>query len=183
MLQTPHPAIELIFLISLVIINLMPLMAWLLLRSERDGPCKLSVMNRYHVKILTPFGLALALLCANALAQDDKPAGCLVAHFKGIGLRTNDDTQRARLAEEWLRKNINTCSKEQVAAIKSNSPDWLGTAHTHDVNMIIDASLEAMAKGNPKQIAGMYAALDNERKATTDNIGTASPTPMVKPSV
>jgi hypothetical protein len=33
MLQTPHPAIELIFLISLVIINLMPLMAWLLLRS------------------------------------------------------------------------------------------------------------------------------------------------------
>ena len=41
MLQTPHPAIELIFLISLVIINLMPLMAWLLLRAERDGPCKL----------------------------------------------------------------------------------------------------------------------------------------------
>ncbi|NBS08712.1 MAG: hypothetical protein EBQ86_01625 [Betaproteobacteria bacterium] len=41
MLPTPHPAIELIFLISLVIINLMPLMAWLLLRSERDGPCKL----------------------------------------------------------------------------------------------------------------------------------------------
>jgi hypothetical protein len=145
----------------------------------------ISYEHQYPVKILTPFGLALFLLCANVLAQDDKPAGCLVAHFKGIGLRTNDDTQRARLAEEWLRKNISTCSKEQVAAIKSNSPDWLGTAHTHDVNMIIDASLEAKAKGNPKQIEGMYAALDNERKATTDNIGTpnpASPAPMVKPS-
>jgi hypothetical protein len=106
----------------------------------------ISYEHQYPVKILTPFGLALSLLCANLLAQDDKPAGCLVAHFKGIGLRTNDDTQRARLAEEWLRKNINTCSKEQVAAIKSNSPDWLGTAHTHDVNMIIDASLEAKAK-------------------------------------
>jgi C4-dicarboxylate-specific signal transduction histidine kinase len=41
MLQTPHPAIELIFLISLVIINLMPLMAWSLLRSERDRPSRL----------------------------------------------------------------------------------------------------------------------------------------------
>lgn len=40
MLQTPHPAIELIFIIALVIINLMPLMAWLLLSSERDGPAK-----------------------------------------------------------------------------------------------------------------------------------------------
>ena len=40
MLQTPHPAIELLFIIALVIINLMPLMAWLLLSSERDGPAK-----------------------------------------------------------------------------------------------------------------------------------------------
>jgi len=120
------------------------------------------------------FGLSLALLCATAFPQDDKPAGCLVAHFKGIGLRTNDDTQRARLAEEWLRRNISYCTKEQVAAIKSNSPDWLGTAHTHDVNMIIDASSEAKAKGNPTQMAGLYASLDKERKSTTENIGTPS---------
>ncbi|NBS08306.1 MAG: hypothetical protein EBT49_02625 [Betaproteobacteria bacterium] len=120
------------------------------------------------MKYLLTLSSALALACSSAWAQDDKPAGCLVAHFKGMSLRTNDATQRARLAEEWLRKFIGTCSKEQVAAIKSNSPDWLGTAHTHDVNMIIDASFESMAKGNPSQIAGLYESLAKERKSTTE---------------
>ena len=125
-------------------------------------------IERMSMKYLLTLSSALALACSSAWAQDDKPAGCLVAHFKGMSLRTNDATQRARLAEEWLRKFIGTCSKEQVAAIKSNSPDWLGTAHTHDVNMIIDASFESMAKGNPSQIAGLYESLAKERKSTTE---------------
>ena len=129
-------------------------------------------IERMSMKYLLTLSSALALACSSACAQDDKPAGCLVAHFKGMSLRTNDATQRARLAEEWLRKFIGTCSKEQVAAIKSNSPDWLGTAHTHDVNMIIDASFESMAKGNPSQIAGLYESLAKERKSTTETISS-----------
>ncbi len=129
-------------------------------------------IERMPMKYLLTLSSALALACSSAWAQDDKPAGCLVAHFKGMSLRTNDATQRARLAEEWLRKFIGTCSKEQVAAIKSNSPDWLGTAHTHDVNMIIDASFESMAKGNPSQIAGLYESLAKERKSTTETISS-----------
>jgi len=129
-------------------------------------------IERMSMKYLLTLSSALALACSSAWAQDDKPAGCLVAHFKGMSLRTNDATQRARLAEEWLRKFIGTCSKEQVAAIKSNSPDWLGTAHTHDVNMIIDASFESMAKGNPSQIAGLYESLAKERKSTTETISS-----------
>ena len=129
-------------------------------------------IERRSMKYLLTLSSALALACSSAWAQDDKPAGCLVAHFKGMSLRTNDATQRARLAEEWLRKFIGTCSKEQVAAIKSNSPDWLGTAHTHDVNMIIDASFESMAKGNPSQIAGLYESLAKERKSTTETISS-----------
>ena len=129
-------------------------------------------IERMSMKYLLTLSSALALACSSACAQDDKPAGCLVAHFKGMSLRTNDATQRARLAEEWLRKFIGTCSKEQVAAIKSNSPDWLGTAHTHDVNMIIDASFESMSKGNPSQIAGLYESLAKERKSTTETISS-----------
>jgi len=115
---------------------------------------------------------ALTLACTTAWAQDDKPAGCLVAHFKGMSLRTNDASQRAKLAEEWLRKFIGSCNKEQIAAIKSNSPDWLGTAHTHDINMIIDASFETIAKNNPSQIAGLYESLAKERKSTTEVVSS-----------
>jgi hypothetical protein len=116
--------------------------------------------------------VVLALACASVWAQDDKPAGCLVAHFKGMSLRTNDAAQRAKLAEDWLRKFIGSCNKEQIAAIKSNSPDWLGTAHTHDINMIIDASFETIAKNNPSQIAGLYESLAKERKSTTEVVSS-----------
>lgn len=121
--------------------------------------------------LITSF-TALVLACASAWAQDDKPAGCLVAHFKGMSLRTNDAAQRAKLAEEWLRKFIGICNKEQIAAIKSNSPDWLGTAHTHDINMIIDASFETIAKSNPSQIAGLYESLAKERKSSTETVSS-----------
>jgi hypothetical protein len=116
--------------------------------------------------------VALTLVSTTARAQDDKPAGCLVAHFKGMSLRTNDAAQRAKLAEEWLRKFIGSCNKEQIAAIKSNSPDWLGTAHTHDINMIIDASFETIAKNNPSQIAGLYESLAKERKSSTETVSS-----------
>ena len=115
---------------------------------------------------------ALTLACTTAWAQDDKPPGCLVAHFKGMSLRTNDAAQRAKLAEDWLRKFIGSCNKEQIAAIKSNSPDWLGTAHTHDINMIIDASFETMAKSNPSQIAGLYESLAKERKSSNETVSS-----------
>jgi hypothetical protein len=133
------------------------------------------------MKHLFTFALAFVISCTHTWAQDDKPAGCLVAHFKGMSLRTNDATQRARMAEEWLRKYISTCTKEQVAIIKSNSPDWLGTAHTHDVNMIIDASFETMAKGNPGQIAGLYESLAKERKSSTETFSSGfGPAPVVQ---
>jgi hypothetical protein len=115
---------------------------------------------------------ALTLACTTAWAQDDKPPGCLVAHFKGMSLRTNDAAQRAKLAEDWLRKFIGSCNKEQIAAIKSNSPDWLGTAHTHDINMIIDASFETIAKNNPSQIAGLYESLAKERKSSNETVSS-----------
>ena len=127
------------------------------------------------MKHLFPPIVALALACTSAWAQDDKPAGCLVAHFKGMSLRTNDAAQRAKLAEDWLRKFIGSCNKEQIAAIKSNSPDWLGTAHTHDINMIIDASFETMAKSNPSQIAGLYESLAKERKSSTEVVSSGVP--------
>ncbi len=128
-----------------------------------------------QMKHLFPPIVALALACTSAWAQDEKPAGCLVAHFKGMSLRTNDAAQRAKLAEDWLRKFIGSCNKEQIAAIKSNSPDWLGTAHTHDINMIIDASFETMAKSNPSQIAGLYESLAKERKSSTEVVSSGVP--------
>ena len=128
-----------------------------------------------QMKHLFPPIVVLALACASVWAQDDKPAGCLVAHFKGLSLRTNDAAQRAKLAEDWLRKFIGSCNKEQIAAIKSNSPDWLGTAHTHDINMIIDASFETIAKNNPSQIAGLYESLAKERKSTTEVVSSGVP--------
>jgi len=128
-----------------------------------------------QMKHLFPPIVVLALACTSAWAQDEKPAGCLVAHFKGMSLRTNDAAQRAKLAEDWLRKFIGSCNKEQIAAIKSNSPDWLGTAHTHDINMIIDASFETIAKSNPSQIAGLYESLAKERKSTTEVVSSGVP--------
>ena len=128
-----------------------------------------------QMKHLFPPIVVLALACTSTWAQDDKPAGCLVAHFKGMSLRTNDAAQRAKLAEDWLRKFIGSCNKEQIAAIKSNSPDWLGTAHTHDINMIIDASFETMAKSNPSQIAGLYESLAKERKSSTEVVSSGVP--------
>ena len=136
--------------------------------TSRPCPHTESLLMKHLITSFT----ALVLACTSAWAQDDKPAGCLVAHFKGMSLRTNDAAQRAKLAEDWLRKFIGSCNKEQIAAIKSNSPDWLGTAHTHDINKIIDASIETIAKHNPSQIAGLYESLAKERKSTTEVVSS-----------
>ncbi|MFD0666899.1 hypothetical protein ACT80S_04205 [Ramlibacter sp. MAHUQ-53] len=87
------------------------------------------------------------------------PPMCVVAQFKALGMRTHDPVQRAALAEDWLRRYLPRCTKEQVAALQSNLSTWLGTALTMDINAMVEGAVEALNLGNPAAMAQMYDSL------------------------
>jgi hypothetical protein len=118
-----------------------------------------------------------------AQAPKGNGGGCFVAHFKSLALRTHHPEIRANLAEEWLKRYAASCSKEQLASIQANSPNWLGTALTLEISSIIDATMEAKAAGNPAMLAQMYESAGQEFKS--GNVTHSNPTPrapVVQPS-
>ena len=136
---------------------------------------------RFIFQSLTAAVLSLTV-ASPAFAQ--KPGlgsgGCFVAHFKSLVLKTHNPEQRAGLAEDWLKRYAGSCSREQLGAIRANSPNWLGTALTLEVSSVIDATIEAKDAGNPAMLAQMYESAGQEFKSgTVLHTNPLAPAPVV----
>ena len=117
-------------------------------------------------------------------AQASRASGCLVAEFKTLALSLDDVPLRTRTAQGWLQKNISRCSQEQLSAIKSNSPSWLGHALTPELAGLIEGAIEAKISGNPALMGQLYESLGKEGSASV--VTTKNPTaraPVVQPQV
>ena len=79
----------------------------------------------------------LLSLCAGNAEQP-----CLVSDFKLIALSTNDQIERERAALTWLKKVGPSCSLEKLITIRNNRANWLGTADTKEVFVIVDVLIE-----------------------------------------
>ena len=129
----------------------------------------------------------LLALSPVAWAQPARAAGaggCLVAEFKTLSLSLDDVPLRTSTAQSWLQKNISRCSQEQLSAIKSNSPSWLGHALTPELAGLIEGAIEAKISGNPALMGQLYESLGKEGIASV--VTTKNPTPrapVVQPQV
>ena len=133
-------------------------------------------MNGYShgwsMKLLSCFSrlLAAVLIWAVVLpvsASNPAPAGgCLVSAFKTLALRQNDVPLRIEQASQWLQKNMGLCTPQQLSAIQSNSPSWLGHALTPQLAGLIEGAIEARNAGNPALMGQLYESLGQERRAS-----------------
>jgi len=112
---------------------------------------------------------------AAAMAQPQRGGACLVAEFKTLALSLDDVPLRTRTALAWLQRNISRCSQEQLSAIKSNSPSWLGHALTAELSGLIEGAIEAKISGNPALMGQLYESLGKEGSASV--VTTKNPTP------
>ena len=65
----------------------------------------------------------------------------MVSDFKLIALSTNDQIERERAALTWLKKVGPSCSLEKLIIIRNNRANWLGTADTTEVDVLVDTLL------------------------------------------
>jgi hypothetical protein len=67
---------------------------------------------------------------------------CLVLDFKLIALSTNDQIEREKAALTWLKKVGPFCSLEKLIIIRNNRANWMGTADTKDIDILVETLLE-----------------------------------------
>ncbi len=127
---------------------------------------------------------AVAPSAAWAQKAPASASSCLVAEFKTLSLSLHDVQQRVRQSRAWLQRNISRCSLEQLSAIKSNSPAWLGHALTPELSGLIEGAVEVKASGNPALMGQLYESLGKEGAASVDVYKTPTPrAPVVQPPV
>ena len=66
----------------------------------------------------------------------------MVSDFKLIALSTNDQIERERAALTWLKKVGPSCSLEKMIIIRNNRANWMGTADTKDIDILVETLLE-----------------------------------------
>ena len=62
---------------------------------------------------------------------------CNVGEFKVLALTTHDPTRRKEVTLDWLKKNGEQCSKEQLTGLFNALPEWLGTADNFEIRGLI----------------------------------------------
>ena len=79
----------------------------------------------------------LLSLCAGSAEQP-----CLISDFKHLALSTHDQIEREKLALVWLKKVGPSCSLEKIIIIRNNRANWMGTADTLEINILVETLLE-----------------------------------------
>lgn len=126
----------------------------------------------------------LVLCSSQALAQATQAKGCFVAHFKSLALKTHNPQLRAELAEKWLRQNTPSCTPVQLSSMQANSPNWLGTALTHDIASILEGAIEASIAGNPELMGRLYESVGKEGQSGSVTLtNPVARAPVVQPMV
>ena len=66
----------------------------------------------------------------------------MVSDFRYLALSTNDQIEREKLALVWLKKIGPSCSLEKMIIIRNNRANWMGTADTKDIDILVETLLE-----------------------------------------
>ena len=126
----------------------------------------------------------LVLFSSPTWAQGSPAKGCFVAHFKSLALKTHNPQQRAELAEKWLKQNTPSCTQVQLSSMQANSPNWLGTALTHDISSILEGAIEASIAGNPELMGRLYESVGKEGQSGSVTLTNPfARAPVVQPMV
>ena len=62
---------------------------------------------------------------------------CNVGEFKILALTTHDPTRRKEITLDWLKKNGEQCSNEQLVQLYNHFAEWLGTADNFEIRGLI----------------------------------------------
>ena len=126
----------------------------------------------------------LVLFSSPTWAQGSPAKGCFVAHFKSLALKTHNPQLRAELAEKWLKQNTPSCTQAQLSSMQANSPNWLGTALTHDISSILEGAIEASIAGNPELMGRLYESVGKEgQSGSVTMTNPVARAPVVQPMV
>jgi len=134
-----------------------------------------------EMKLFAWVGLGLCCVVWPGMTASAQPAkqspgsGCLVSEFKTLSLSLDDVVMRTQQARSWLQRNISRCTSEQLSAIKSNSPSWLGHALTPELGGLIEGAIEAKISGNPALMGQLYESLGKEGKASVETLKNPTP--------
>ena len=66
----------------------------------------------------------------------------MVSDFRYLALSTNDQIEREKAALTWLKKVGPFCSLEKLIIIRNNRANWMGTADTKDIDILVETLLE-----------------------------------------
>jgi hypothetical protein len=92
-----------------------------------------------------------------AFAQTERD--CIVAEFRTIALETHDPNERDARAQDWIKKNAQSCSLAKINFIGANRPAWMGAADNPRLAGMIDVVIEAKLSENPallSQLSTLY---------------------------
>ena len=113
-----------------------------------------------------------------------EPAGnCLVTEFRAMALNTHDLKERTTKASEWLRRNSNACSEDQLRLIYANRSNWLGNAESMELTAQIDGALESRLKNKPEQLAQLFSAAPRPAPAASETVRAGQMAPRPAPVV
>lgn len=150
---------------------------------DRPDPLRSGTNNMLKIAGIY-LATGLVLLSGPTWAQGSPAKGCFVAHFKSLALKTHNPQLRAELAEKWLRQNTPSCTQAQLSSMQANSPNWLGTALTHDISSILEGAIEASIAGNPELMGRLYESVGKEgQSGSVTMTNPVARAPVVQPMV
>lgn len=93
------------------------------------------------------------------------------------------ESKRAQVAYEWLKKSASECSVDKLTTIRNNSPSWLGTAHTPEIEALLESVIEAKSGDNPEVLKKLFESPTPIQAQTQTTQGEASATPRARAPV
>lgn len=68
----------------------------------------------------------------------DAEQRCLVSELQGIVLSTHNPTNRRAAFLKWIQSNGKFCSEEKLILIQNRRAEWLGTADSVEIQVMIN---------------------------------------------
>ncbi len=137
----------------------------------------LKILKMTHKVFITSVFVFLFCFVAKAEAQQKKaqasvPApACFLSEFRHIALSTHEPITRSLVTQNWLAKNVMSCSIEQLNFINANRASWLGTSDSPYFAFLLDSMIEYKTANKPEMLAQIFGSLGKEGTSSVQTIG------------
>ena len=135
--------------------------------------------NKITYKVFKKINLLLVFCAASAgvsaqqpsAASTQTPPACFLSEFRHLALSTHEPTARTLATQNWLTKNVMSCSTEQLNLINANRSNWLGTSDSSYFAFLLDSMIEYKLASKPEMLAQIFGSLGKEGTASVQTIG------------